>query len=157
MIAARLLTRIEENWEKIARAVINARNTDPNLPHYRHLSDPEIRERVQDLTSNLGIWLTAKDESKLASHFEQLGRTRHNDGLPLHEVIQKLNTIKRAIRAYASEQNYALSAVEIYDELELLRSMAAYFDFVIYRVAKGYEEGLRFKSGWAEKEIRPNA
>lgn len=148
MIAARLLQRIEANWEKIAQAVITARNNDPHLQHYRDLSDPEIRERVQDLTSNLALWLTTKDHDKMAQHFEKLGRTRYVEGLPLHEVIQKLNTIKRAIRTYASEQNFALSAVEIYEELELLRSMAAYFDFVIYRVAKGYEEGLRVKIGW---------
>lgn len=148
MIAARLLQRVEANWEKIAQAVITARNNDPHLQHYRDLSDPEIRERVQDLTSNLAIWLTTKDHDKMAQHFEKLGRTRYVEGLPLYEVIQKLNTIKRAIRTYASEQNFSLSAVEIYEELELLRSMASYFDFVIYRVAKGYEEGLRFKIGW---------
>lgn len=148
MIANRLLQRIETNWEKIAQAVIVARNNDPHLQHYRDLSEPEIRERVQDLTSHLAIWLTTKDHDKMTRHFENLGRTRYVEGMPLHEVIQKLNTIKRAIRTYASEQNYALSAVEIYEELELLRSMASFFDFVIYRVAKGYEEGMRLKIGW---------
>jgi hypothetical protein len=152
MIAARLLQRVETNWERIAQAVIVARNSDPHLQHYRDLSDPEIRERVQDLTSNLALWLTTKDHDKMAQHFEKLGRTRYVEGMPLHEVIQKLNTIKRAIRTYASEQNFSLSAVEIYEELELLRSMAAFFDFVIYRVAKGYEEGLRFKIGWKAEE-----
>jgi len=147
-MAVGLLQRIEDNWEKIANAVIKARNNDPHLSHYRNLSDPEIRERVRDLTSNLARWLTTKDEAKLAAHFEKLGRNRYLEGMPLHEVIQKLNTIKRAIRSYVSEENYALSAVEIYAELELLRCMAAFFDFVVYRVAKGYEEGLRFKVGW---------
>ena len=140
MIAARLLQRIESNWEKIALAMITARNRDPGLPHYRNLSEPEIRERVLDLTTNLTLWLTTRDETALARHFEELGRNRFAEGVPLHELIQKLITIKSAIRHYASEQNYSLTAVEIYDELELLRSMANYFDFVIYRVAKGYEE-----------------
>jgi hypothetical protein len=65
--------------------------------------------------------------------------------MPLHEVIQKLNIIKRAIRRYVTEQNYSLTPLEIYQELEVLRAMAGFFDFVIFRVAKGYEEALRAK------------
>jgi hypothetical protein len=143
MIAARLLQRIETNWEAIAQAVIASRNQDPNLTSYRALSDQEIRDRVRDLTTNLGRWLYTKDDASIAYHYEQLGSTRHAQGVPLHEVIQKLISIKRAIRTYASEQNYNLSPVDIYDELELLRAMAGYFDFVIFRVAKGYEGAMR--------------
>jgi hypothetical protein len=143
MIAARLLQRIEANWEAIAQAVISSRNQDPSLPHYRALSDQEIRDRVRDLTTNLGRWLYTKDDASIAHHYEQLGRIRYSQAVPLHEVIQKLISIKRAIRTYASEQNYNLSPVDIYDELELLRAMAGYFDFVIFRVAKGYEGAMR--------------
>ncbi len=143
MIAARLLQRIEANWEAIAQAVISSRNQDPSLPHYRTLSDQEIRDRVRDLTTNLGRWLYTKDDTSIAHHYEQLGRTRYAQAVPLHEVVLKLISIKRAIRTYASEQNYNLSPVDIYDELELLRAMAGYFDFVIYRVTKGYESAMR--------------
>jgi len=143
MIAARLLQRVETNWEAIANAVIASRNQDPALPNYRDLPDQEIRDRVRDLTTNLGHWLFTKDETSIALHYEQLGRTRYAHGIPLHEVVLKLISIKRAIRTYASEQNYNLSAVDIYDELELLRAMAGYFDFVIYRVVKGYEGAMR--------------
>ncbi len=143
MIAARLLQRISTNWEQIARQVIQERDENPHLQHYRSLSDAEIHERARDLATRLAQWLTDRDETPFVAHFENLGRRRHAEGMPLHEVILKLNVIKRAIRRYATEQNYSLTAVEIYDELELLRAMAGFFDFVIFRVAKGYEEALR--------------
>jgi len=143
MIAARLLQRVESNWEAIALAVISSRNQDPALSSYRALSDHEIRDRVRDLTTNLGRWLCTKDDTSIALHYEELGRTRYAQAIPLHEVILKVISIKRAIRTYVSEQNYNLSPVDIYDELELLRAMAGYFDFVIYRVAKGYEGAMR--------------
>lgn len=143
MIAARLLNRIEANWEKIAEKVIQARRDDPALPHYRSLSEHEIRDRVRDLSTNLARYLTSPDLTDLTTHFEQLGRRRFAEGMPLHELILKITTIKRAIRHYATEQNLSLSAVEIYEELELLRAMAGYFDFVIVCAARGYEAAWR--------------
>ncbi len=154
MIAARLLKRIEENWEQIASAVMRARDRDPHLSHYRNLSDDEIRDRIRDLTANLGAWLMAKDEARLTEHFESLGRRRYEQGLPLHDVIQKLMVLKREIRGFVSDQNLGLTPVEIYDELEMLRAMAGYFDFVIFRVAKGYEEALRANRDWDPGRFR---
>lgn len=140
MIAARMIQRIEANWERIAATVIAARDSDPNLPHYRNLSDYEIRDRVRDLSTNLALWLVSKDEAVLGHHFEQLGHRRFTEGMPLPELILKITTIKRAIRAFATEQNLSLTPLEIYEELELLRAMAGYWDFVIYRVTRGYEQ-----------------
>jgi hypothetical protein len=140
MIAARMIQRIEGNWERIAATVIAARDSDPDLPHYRDLSNTEIRDRVRDLSTNLAQWLISRDEAILGYHFEQLGRRRFAEGMPLPELILKITTIKRAIRSFATEQNLSLTPIEIYEELELLRAMAGYWDFVIYRVTRGYEE-----------------
>lgn len=146
MIAHNLLQRLEANWEQIAARVAWERDNDPELVHYKTLSDQEIRERAKDLSSKLASWLTERNEAAFVQHFEALGRRRFEEGLPLHEVIQKLNIIKRAIRRHVTEQNYSLTPIEIYQELEALRAMAGFFDFVIYRVAKGYEEALRAKA-----------
>ncbi len=153
-MGGRLLRKIEMNWAKIAIAVTVARKHDPELPHYQNLSDEEIRERVLDLTKNLMEWINSKDESRLAAHFESLGRRRYEEQIPLHEVIQKLTMIKRAIRTYASEQNYFLTAAEIYNELELLRTMESYFEFVVVRVAKGYEEAMSGNTDWDPGRFR---
>lgn len=148
MIASRLLKRVEANSEQIALAVIVARNRDPHLAHYRNLSDDEIRVRVRDLTTNLAIWLTTNDETPQAEHFERLGRLRYEQQMPLHEVIQKLMVLKGAIHGYVSEQNLSLTPLEIYEELEMVRAMAVFFDFVVFRVAKGYEQALKGNREW---------
>ena len=154
MIGGRLLRKIEMDWAKITIAVTVARNHDPELPHYQNLPDQEIHERVLDLTRNLMEWIHTKDESRLAAHFESLGRRRYAEQIPLHEVIQKLTMIKRAIRTYASEQHYFLTAAEIYNELELLRTIESYFDFVVIRVAKGYEEAMSENTDWDPGRFR---
>jgi hypothetical protein len=150
MLEAQLLQRIETNWDRIAEQVIAQRNRDPKLQHYRSLSDSEIKKRAQDLAANLAQWLHHRDEEKLTQHYERLGGERFRHGIPLAEVIHKITIIKQAFRAYAVEHNPSLTPIEIYAELELLRTMASFFDFVIYRVARGYEEALR-----RELELRP--
>ena len=139
MIADRLRKRIEENWEEIVARVMADRDASPHLPHYQLLSEEETRERVRDLTKRLADWMVYRDEIPHAEHFENLGRRRFNEGVPLHEVVLKINILKHVIRRYASEQNYSLTAVEIYDEMEMLRTMAAFFDLATFRIAKGYE------------------
>jgi hypothetical protein len=145
MITKNLIQRLEANWEQIAAHVIRERNNDPALQQYKSLSDQEVVERAKDLSSKLSSWLLDPNESRFIQHFEALGNKRCEEGIPLHEVIQKMNIIKRAIRRYVSEQNYSLTPLEIYQELEVLRAMAGFFDFVVFRVAKGYEEALRAK------------
>jgi hypothetical protein len=140
LIADRLLQRIEANWEQIVARVIADRDGSPHLTHYRLLSDEETRERAHELATRMAVWLHDRDETPHIEHFERLGRDRRAQGVPLHEVILKLNILKHAIRRYATEQNYRLTALEIYDELELLRAMAAFFDFVAFRITKGYQE-----------------
>lgn len=143
MLAAHLLHRIEKNWDRIARQVIAERDQDPNLQHYRALSDHEIRARAQDLAQNLANWLNQKDEAALAERYERLGEARFREGIPLNELIHKIILIKRVIREHATENNLASTPLEIYAEIDLLRTMAAFFDFVVYHVARGYEAALR--------------
>jgi hypothetical protein len=143
MIAARLIQRIEANWDKIAQKVIDDRNAKPELQHYRSLSDEEIRIRARDLATRLGQWLTDENLDVHRAYFESIGRRRFEEGVPVHELVLKINIIKRAIRQYASEQNFSLTPMEIYEELELLRAMAGFFDSVVFRMVKGYEEARR--------------
>jgi hypothetical protein len=143
MLEAQLLQRIEKNWDRIAEQVIAQRNRDPKLQHYRSLSDNEIKKRAQDFAANLAQWLHDRDELKLGEHYERLGGERFKHGIPLAEVIHKITIIKQAFRTYALDHNPSLTPIEIYAELELIRTMAGFFDFVIYRVARGYEDALR--------------
>lgn len=141
MIASRLLQRIEANADSIAQSVIDGRRRNPDMPNYRNLSDDEIRTRVRDLIYSFSFWLASRDESRLASHFAELGRRRRAEGMPLHEVLQKLTLLKSAIRSWVSDENYNLTPIEIYDELELLRSMSNFFDAITTHIARGYELG----------------
>ncbi len=139
MLSSPLIAKIERNWEQIASQVIDLRKRDPRLPNYRALPDEELRERAHDLVTKLARWLEHRKDDWVVSTYEALARERFRQGIPLSELIHKINLIQSQIRRYAIDQNLELSAVEIYAEIELLRHLAAFFDLVLYGIARGYE------------------
>ena len=113
---------------------------DPETPNYKSLTDDELRSRARDLLTNLGRWLDRQDDGLLDRRYEELGRVRHQDGFPLHEVVYKLSLLKRTILDHAREHHLEMNAMELYAEQEFLQKLDLFFDRIIYRVVKGYSE-----------------
>lgn len=143
MLSARLMQRIESNWEAIATQVNAQVRRDQQVAHYQSLSESEIRERARDIVVNLGYWLLSNNTDEVASRYEALGRRRYREGTPLHEVVYKLAMIRKSISTYVMDQNLSLTAVEVYEELDLLRSLTRFFDLVVHNVVRGYESEMR--------------
>lgn len=139
MLSARLLQRVEQHWEAIARAVVDQSKTDPNTPHHHALDEEEIHARARDLVHNMGFWLTAQDEGTIAQRYQEIGRARHAEGVPLAEVVYKLHLIERKTEDFIQLENSASSSVELYGELEMLRGLHRFFDLVVHNVVAGYE------------------
>jgi hypothetical protein len=144
MLASTLIARIEENWERIASDIIEQRKRYPHLSHYRNLSDTEVRARVRDLTLNLWQWLENPDEDRVRARYEELGRNRYAERIPLSEVLEKVLMIRRHLRQFASDHNPSLTPMEIYGEMEMLRTMANFFDHVVVGIARGYAEAQAY-------------
>jgi hypothetical protein len=140
MISARLIQRIEANWERIAASVVEAVHADDRTPHYQALSDAEIHERAQDIVRNLGFWLIEGDRQELGRRYEALGRRRAEEGVPLHEILRKLQLLKRRILDFARNEKLGYNALELYAEQELFHGIDQFFDETYYSVAKGHSE-----------------
>ncbi len=136
----RIIQMVEKNWHEIAELAIRRVQQDPETPNYKSLTDEELRSRARDLLANLGQWLERQDDGLLERRYEELGRVRHQDGFPLHEVVYKLHLLKRTILDHAREQHLEMSAMELYAEQQFLQSLDLFFDRIIYRVVKGYSE-----------------
>ena len=140
MSPQRLVEMVEKNWESIADRVIERVHTDPQVPNYRALTDHELRYRARDLLSQLGHWLSRRDEARLTQRYEALGRRRFDEGMPLHEVIYKLQLLKQGVLAHARDYHLELSAIQLYAEQEFLGSVDEFFDLIIFSVCKGHSE-----------------
>lgn len=139
-IEHRIIELVEKDWLKIAEQAIRRVQEDPETPNYKSLTDDELRSRARDLLANLGQWLNRQDTGSLDRRYEELGRVRHQDGFPLHEVVYKLSLLKRTILDHAREHHLEMNAMQLYAEQEFLQKLDLFFDRIIYRVVKGYSE-----------------
>ncbi len=141
MLSARLMQRVEQNWERIASAVIEQSRRDTHIRHYACLDEAEIRARAQDVIGNLGRWLSRPDEAELRHRYRDLGWRRREEGFPLEEVIYKLQTIEWKIVQYVQDENPPENSVQLYGELEMSRVLHRFFGIVVHSVVCGYQRG----------------
>jgi hypothetical protein len=140
MSPKRLIDIVERDWDTIASRAIHRVHSDPQVPNYQALTDHELRSMARDLLSQLGYWLERRDEGSLTRRYENLGQQQFNEGMPLHEVVYKLQLLKSAVLKHARDQHLEVTAVELYAEQEFLGLVDEFFDRIIFRVCKGYSE-----------------
>jgi hypothetical protein len=140
MIHATLVRQIERHADEIAEQVIYRVQRDPNVPNYQALSDDELRYRAQDLLRNMGHWLISQDETAIRDRYEDLGRTRRQQGFPLHEVVYKLQLLKLTVLGRVQDEMVATNGLQLFQQQDLWRRADLFFDRIIYAVVKGYSE-----------------
>lgn len=140
MLSTRLVKLIESHAEDLTRGLVTHLKSHPRTPSYRHFSDAELRDRAYAIYHNLGEWLAEKSEETVRKEWEQLGRRRYADGVPLSEVISALTVIKNHLLEYAKMSVEGSSSLEVFGELELVTQVVRFFDHAAYYTAVGYEQ-----------------
>jgi hypothetical protein len=143
MISGKLIHLIELHGQQIMSRVIGQIHRDPQMPHYQAQLEAELRDRGNSLLENLGYWLSAGNEEEIAGRYEQLGRRRFEEGVPLHENVRALCLIREVVLDYVEEQIFAKTSLELYAEEEMDRRLGRFFDLLIVNTVRGYERALR--------------
>lgn len=134
-----LIQMIEDHGEEIAQRVVRRLRQDRQLRHIAQLPESELRSRALDVVKNFGHWLAPREEQEIARRFEQLGRRRYEEGIPLCEVVRALQVLKGSIIDYVREQGVGNTYLELYAEEELEHAAGKFFDSAIYHVICGFE------------------
>ena len=142
MIYLKLIKLIEDNAEELSKRLVKDLLSRKETKGYRTLSEDLVRERVCDVYSNLGSWLSAEKHAsgEIRKVYVELGKKRFREKIPLHEVLLAFMLIKRHLWLYVREKQFFDSAYELYQALELNNRVVLFFDRVIYFVTMGYEE-----------------
>jgi hypothetical protein len=144
MLSGKLIHLIESHEEAITNRLIRQVRQQPVLAHLAGLPEAELRERGREIVKNLGYWLSAGDNrQKLEREYEEVGRIRFQEAVPLHEAIYGLCLVKYTMIDFMREQGLDRDSLELYAEEELGRRVAQFFDFLIIHMARGYEREWR--------------
>jgi hypothetical protein len=140
MLSTRLLHRIEDHAELLTSVILRRFQADENLVGYHHLSENELHKQIWTVCKHLGEWLTEETEAPLQERYEELGRRRFREGIPLHEIVLALQLTKDRIIAFAMSEGFSETALELYGREELELRVSHFFDRAIYYLVRGYEQ-----------------
>jgi hypothetical protein len=142
MLSAKLVRFIENHWEPIAIRAIQQIRSSPEVSLLSGLSEAELRARARELAANLGHWLSVGSAREMAARYEELGRHRFAQGIPLSQVVRGLQIVRVEMTGYVRDQGIGATAVDLYAEEELENRLALFFDDVIYHSVRGYESAV---------------
>jgi hypothetical protein len=143
MLSTRLLHRIEDHADELASAVTIRLYHEPSLTEYHALSETELYERAWVVCKHLGEWLTSKTEDPVRERYEELGRQRFRQKIPLHQVVLALQLTKDRILGFIRSDGFSETTLELYGREELELRVSHFFDRCIYYLVRGYEQASR--------------
>ena len=118
---------------------------------------------MSTLCWNLGKWIGNPDDDIVRDEYEEMGRVRFREGVPVSELVYALLLTKQHLRRYI--RDYALVdfagdrvvpdellPVELQSVQELNYQVGEFFDRALYHLARGYE--LENRSAWSQRLTR---
>ncbi len=140
MISSKLVAMVEDHADQLTSGLANHLQRDPRTEAYHGLALAEMHQRAYNVYRNLGHWLARGSASEIEASYTDLGRRRRQEGIPLSQVILALILTKDHLVDYVRTSGLSDTALDLYQELELLRMVGQFFDRAIYHAVRGYEQ-----------------
>jgi hypothetical protein len=142
MLSSTLIRQIEGHWDSLTDRLIRQIRSDARLSHIAGLPDIELRDRAREILQHLGDWLVSSGDDEVARRFEETGRVRFEEGIPLHEVVLTYIQIKDRALDYVRARGLGPDIVEVYAEGVFELHLGHFFDSLIYHLVRGYEDAI---------------
>jgi len=150
MLGPRLLLLIQAHAGPLTHDVVKDLKTDERTSTFRRLDAADVETRVSTLFYNLGKWIGEPDERVVQIEYEDMGRVRFRERVPVSELVYALVITKRHLRRYIREHGLVdfagdripseeLLPVELHSIQELNYQVGEFFDRALYHLARGYE------------------
>jgi len=158
MLSARLIRLIEDHSGALTREVLQDLATNPRTRSFESVPRAELESRIGSLYRNLGAWIGEPRDDAVRAEYEEWGRRRFRQGIPLSEIVYALLLVKHHLRRYIRDHGLVeFSAdppasgeflpVHLHGVQELNHMVGEFFDRALYYLARGYEAEARFPRG----------
>jgi hypothetical protein len=150
MLGARLLQLIQSHSGPLSREVVEDLMTNQRTPAFRRLNTADVETRVAAVFYGLGKWLDDADHEAVRDEYEEMGRTRFRQGVPVSELVYALVITKSHLRRYIREHGLVdfagdrvapqeLLPLELHSIQDFNYRVGEFFDRALYHLARGYE------------------
>lgn len=150
MLGARLLLLIQSHAGPLTRETLVDITTNERTPSFRRLRQPELEARVALLFNNLAKWIGDPSDDAVRREYEEMGRTRCREGVPMSELVFAMILTKKHLRRYIREHGLLdfagdraapdeLLPLALHSVQELNYQVGEFFDRALFYLARGYE------------------
>ena len=150
MISARLVELIQNHAPQLTSDILDDLLTNDRTRAFQRVPHLELEARIFRICNHLGDWMAAANESVAQGEFEQWGRQRFGQGIPLSEVIYAVILLKRHLSRYIRDHGLIDAAfprvdgdyvlpMHLHSVQDLNRMVGEFFDSALYHLARGYE------------------
>jgi hypothetical protein len=150
LLSARLIELIQTHAETLTRDVLKDYATNPRMRHWKVVPGAELEQRVFRTYLNLGNWIGDPKEDAVQTEYEEWGRKRYRNGIPLSEIVYAVILLKQHLRKYIRDHGLIeysrdrqapqeFLPVHLYGIQELNYLVGDFFDKALYYLARGYE------------------
>ena len=149
MISARLVELIQNHAPHLTSDTVADLLNNPLTPSFREVPRLDLDARIFRVYNHLGDWISAGHQFAEAE-FEEWGRKRFSQGIPLSEIVFAILVIKQHLSRYIrdhglleaafprTEQDYVLP-MHLHSLQELNAMVSSFFDRALYHLTRGYE------------------
>jgi len=148
MLTSRLMQLIDRHAASLTHAAVKDVLSNECTASFRRIPREELESRVLAMFQNLSKWIGNAD-GNARQEYEDWGRTRFRQGIPLSEIVYSVILMKHHLREFIREHGqvvfsgdrlaHEMIGVELYSIQELNYMVGEFFDRALYHLAKGYE------------------
>jgi len=150
MLTSRLMEFIETHATSLISQAIEDVRTNERTASFRKVPIAELEQRIAALYLNLGKWIGNPQEEAVQKEYEEWGRKRFRQGIPLSEIVYCLILAKAHLSRFIREHGLIafsgdrvtpdeLVPVQLYGIQELNHMVGEFFDRALYYLTRGYE------------------
>ena len=150
MLGARLLQLIQSHAGPLTRETLQDLTTNQRTPSFRRLRSAEVEARIALLFNNLAKWIGDPNDDAVRREYEEMGRTRFREGVPVSELVYAIILTKKHLRSYIREHGLVefagdrvapdeLLPLALHSIQELNYQVGEFFDRALFYLASGYE------------------
>jgi hypothetical protein len=154
VLSARLIELIQTHADYLTRDVLKDFASNPRTRHWGVVPSDELEQRILRTYINLGNWIGDPKEDAVREEYEEWGRKRYRNGIPLSEIVFAVLLLKHHLRKFIREHGLVeysrdrqapqeILPVHLHGIQELNYLVGDFFDKALYYLALGYETEAR--------------
>jgi len=140
MFAVRLVKLIGTHADKLSERVMHKiTNADECKELLSKVPAHEIKHRTYEIYTHLSDWMVSQRLSEVEERYIGLGSRRARQGVPFSQFMFAVHAMKQVLWDFLLQEGL-LEPEDLIREMELVHSLAGFFDRALYYAAIGYEQ-----------------